>query len=340
MTFIAPETKIKQLLSGLRLGKEALKASLDEQQLQSIALIPPRSMSPKERIIHILMQEVEQHYGIAAGDQVERKLVHIFDTMTDIDLGRWIHELISGKAAEAEWLSLVECLTVHETYFDRDKEMLGILSSEILPRLIEQKKQSGEFRLRIWSAGCSSGEECYNLAMLLLLAMKSAGGARELEDGSIQPDPEWDISVMGSDISSQMTRIAKNGAYSTTDMGPFRGMDPLLWRFFEDITDLDECVGGVRSLRVKSCVSDITRFRRLNLLEPLPDEMPFDLVVCRNVLIYFDIKKNIVQEHLCNSLVTGGTLILGVTDVLSCTKSFNRHHRDGNFWYVKNLDRG
>ncbi len=291
-------------------------------------------MNSKQNIVHMLMQEVERRYGIAPGDQVERRLVRIFKPMATADLVCWGRTLLSPDAAESEWLSLVECLTVHETYFNRDKELMAVLAAEILPRMFERKKLSGDLRLRIWSAGCSSGEETYNLAMVVLLAMKNAGCARECRDGSIVPLTGWNISVVGSDISSQMIRMARNGTYSTVKMGSFRTMDPLLWRFFDQLEDEGGANFEGRSMRVKSSISEITRFRQHNLLEPLPEE-PFDLILCRNVLIYFDKYKATVQTHLCSSLAPGGTLVLGVTDTLLHRPALEPHHRGGVFWYVK-----
>ncbi len=297
-------------------------------------------MNSKQKIIDMLMQEVERRYGIAPGNQVERKLVRIFEVMGTTDTVFWGREMLSPDAPESEWLSLVECLTVHETYFNRDKELIAVLAAELLPQMIAQKQQSGDLRLRVWSAGCSSGEETYNLAMLVLMAMETAGSARECADGSIVPLPGWNISVLGSDISVPMIRMAENATYSTVEMGSFRTMDPQLWRFFDQIEEQERNRSDGRSMRVKRCVSEITGFRHHNLLEPLLEEEPFDLVICRNVLIYFNKYKKNVQVHLSASLAPGGTLMLGATDTLLCRDGLEPHHRDGVFWYVKTATGG
>ncbi len=326
--------KIDQLLSGLKMAASNLKQSLEEAQIVT-APAAPRVMKSRQDIVSTLMSEVERRYGIAPGEQVERKLVRIFEAMTFEELEKWSQSLFSPYAIEAEWLSLVECLTVHETYFDRDKEQMSVLSSEVLPRLIEKKHRSGDYRIRIWSAGCSSGEEAYNLTMLALMALKDAGFALERGDGSIVPVATWSLYVLGSDISSQMIRIAKSGIYTTGEMGSFRAMNPLLWRFFDELKEQDEAGSGGRSMRVKLCASSLTGFRRHNLMDMMVEAAPFDLIVCRNVLIYFGNNKIKVLENLCRPLATGGTLVLGATDVILNQQGLERHQHNGNFWYEK-----
>lgn len=333
----AASSNIESLLSGLTTSARAFTDSL-RVHLQNQAEAPgfPPRFCSKQEIVRTMMREVEHRYGIAPGDQVERKLLRIFDPLRFEDLERWIMELLAPSAGEEEWLSLVESLTVNETYFDRDREQLGAIASEILPRLLDRKRRSGDFRLRIWSAACSSGEEAYNLAMLALLALRDSGCARERDNGSIWPSPPWNVSVLGSDISSQVIRTAKSGIYPTTEMGSFRNMDPSLWRFFEDAEDT-EWPGGTRcSKQVSRCVAGITDFCRHNLLQPFPCPEAFDLILCRNVLIYFgEANKRRVQERLCHALAPGGALIFGATDPLMCRQGFTRLQRNGVFWYVK-----
>ena len=326
---------IDQLLSGLKIATGTLKKTLEAAQKPVAAPAVVRSLSTKQELVAVLMQEIERRYGIAPGEQTERKLLRVFEPMSFAELERWSQALLSPYAIEAEWLSLLECLTVHETYFDRDKEQLATLSREILPRIIEQKHQSGDYRIRIWSAGCSSGEETYNLTMLALCAMKNAGVALERSDGSIVPVPSWSLYVLGSDISSQMIRIAKSGVYTTGEMGSFRSMNPQLWQFFDELKEQDEAASGGRSLRVKRCISSLTGFRRHNLMDIMVEATPFDLIVCRNVLIYFDNYKREVLERVCSSLAPGGTLMLGATDVMLNQQGLERRQLNGIFWYEK-----
>ena len=328
-------TDIDTLISRMKEATFSFSESLNAVQQPRIAV--RHAMGSKHEIVLALMQGVEQRYGIAHCEQVERKLLRVFDCMSFDDLKHWSVSMFSPGADDAEWLSLVESLTVHETYFDRDKEQLGVFATEILPRLIEQKQRSGERSLRIWSAGCASGEETYNLAMLTLIAMKNAGYAFERTDGSIIPTPTWKISLLGSDISSQMIRLCKNASYSMTPMGSFRAMNPQLWNFFDEVKGRPETAGGSDSMRIKRCVTDITRFRCHNLLEPLIEAQRFDCIICRNVMIYFcaDSKK-IVQRHLVDSLSEGGSVMLGATDLMLCQQGLERRQHHGSFWYTRN----
>lgn len=328
--------KIDQLLFGLKIATNSLNESLRAVHGLGPISVPVPASQSKAEIVNGLMREIERRYGIAAGESIERKLLHIFDPMSFDALESWSRSLWSQNI-ETEWLSLLECLTVHETYFDRDKELLRFLSADILPDLIEQKQKAGDYRLRIWSAGCSSGEETYNLAILALMALKKGGYATESEDGSITPLPRWSVSVMGSDISSQMLRIARGASYATVAMGSFRDIDPQLWDFFDEIEQPTAGTDTSRTLQIKSCVSRVTRFFQHNLLEPLQYTAPFDLILCRNVLIYFNSdNKNKAQELLCRSLEVGGALVLGTTDTLLCNNKLEQHHRNGTFWYVNN----
>jgi len=331
----SPSTNIDALLAGLKIRTGELGKAINESQVVTLNRVPTRPLNTKQDIVHALMQVVERRYGIATGELVERKLVRIFEPMSFAELENWSQALLSPYAVEAEWLSLVECLTNHETYFDRDKDQLAVLTEEILPRLIERKNESGDYRLRIWSAGCSSGEETYNLAMLTLLAMKDAGFAIEKNDGAIHSLPTWNISVLGSDISSQMLRTAREGYYQAAEMGSFRSMDLKLWRFFEAPPESANWSGNGHGMHVKRCVSAICRFRSHNLLEPLP-EAPFDLILCRNVLIYFNpVHKSEVQSNLSRNLVHGGAVMYGAADLVPCDESLERCQRNNIFWYEK-----
>lgn len=331
----ARSSNIDTLVSGLKTAAGNLVEVLNEQKLQrsALPLYPPSKT--KQDVVSTLMHEVERRYGISPGDLVERKLLRIFEPMTFEDLEEWSRILLSPLAPEAEWLSLVECLTVHETYFDRDKEQLRVVLSKVLPAIIERKRCGGDYRLRIWSAACSSGEEAYNLAFLALMALKNAGLARELEDGSIWPNPGWTVDILGSDVSSQVIRRARSGVYPDVEMGPFRSMDPSLWRFFEDVASPENRIEAI-SKRVCSPACDVTRFCRHNLMEPLGEADPFDLIFCRNTMIYFGSSgKSILQGHLVRNLAPGGVLMLGATDVLADLTGLTRHRRNGSFWYQR-----
>lgn len=339
---------IDSLISGMQSATKALKASLGQSAAQSAAAFSPQpaqtaSQPPasaprtKNEIVRAVMLGVERRFGIAPNDQVERKILRIFDSMDFSVLETWSSILLSPNAPETEWLSLIESLTVHETYFYRDKDMMQMLQDVVMPELIAKKQQSGKPSLRIWSSACSSGEEAYNLMMLALQALLKSGLAVERSDDSIVPLAPWSLSVLGSDISSQVIRRAQSAVYGDFGMGSFRDVNPRMMRFFELYEPpLEEQVPGGRFFKVRRFVSDNTRFRRHNLLDAMTDGTPFDLVVCRNVLIYFDDnRKGQVQERLYDALAPGGVLVLGPTDVMQRPERFERRSGGGGFWYIK-----
>lgn len=338
---------INNLILGLQNATKALKASLDDtsspsstaRSAVSLPVTPLASTIPhtKGEIVHAVMLGIESRFGIAPNDQVERKIMRIFEGMKLSDLENWSSNLFSPLALETEWLSLVECLTVHETYFNRDKDLMQMLQEVILPELIARKLQAGKPTLRIWSSACSSGEEAYNLVMLALQAFLTAGLAIERNDDSIVTLAPWSMSVLGTDISTQVIRRAQNAVYGDFGMGSFRDVSARLMRFFElHEPPPEEREGGNRFFKVRQFVTGHTRFRRHNLLEPMIDGIPFDLVLCRNVLIYFgDRHKGQVQDRLFDTLNQGGVMVLGPTDVLQRPERYERRSGSSGFWYIK-----
>lgn len=190
---------------------------------------------------------------------------------------------------------LISLITNNETYFFREESQLRVLAEEVLPALKEKKQKSGNRKLRIVSAGCSSGEEVYTLAMIVL------------ESGSFLWD--WDVQITGVDIDSQIIAKARNGiyvgrAFQTTP-------DHYLDRYFK------KCAEG---MKVKESLNKVTRFTEGNLLQldQIIKEQEVDIVFCRNVLIYFDdesIKRGV--NGFANVLGPEGYLFLGHSESLS-----------------------
>lgn len=190
---------------------------------------------------------------------------------------------------------LISLITNNETYFFREDSQLRVLAEVVLPALKEIKLKCGERKLRIVSAGCSSGEEVYTLAMLVI------------ESGCFLWD--WDIEVQGVDIDPQIIERAKSGiymgrAFQTTP-------DHYLERYFR------KCDEG---LKVKEILSKITSFTEGNLLQldQIIEKQTVDVVFCRNVLIYFDdesIKRGV--HGFANVLRPDGHLFLGHSESLS-----------------------
>lgn len=286
--------------------------------------------------VHRLMEGVEKRFGIQPTVSTERKLRDILSALPPSELFGWISALERESAEHPEWQALVESLTVHETYFYRDKPMLSMIADDILPALIEKKLEQGDKRLRLWSAACSSGEEAYNLVMLAFQVLVAMDEAIERPDGVVALKGGWSIEVLGTDLSSQVIRQAESAVYCDFGLGPFRDMPSDKRHFFqrEEVDDPD--IPGAHFWRVRDFVRRHVRFRRYNLLGNFPPEMDFDLVLCRNVMIYFaDEGKKTCQTMLHRALKDGGALMLGGTDMQLLPELYLRCFSNGGAWYLK-----
>lgn len=195
---------------------------------------------------------------------------------------------------------VVEAMTTNETSFFRDSALWQELRNSIMPELIAQRKDVR--RLRFWSAASSGGQEAYSLSMLL----------QEMGLGG------WDIKILGTDLSRPVLEKATDARYSQLEVG--RGLPtPLLLKYFER--------EGLQ-WRVKQEVRGRVQFQPLDLRQPLRTFGPFDVVFCRNVLIYFDVltKQKILTE-IRGTIFRGGHMVLGSAETtlnLNLDNSFER----------------
>ncbi len=202
---------------------------------------------------------------------------------------RW---LLSAELNRAQIETLASHLTIGETYFFREPNSFGALQSQVLPELIRARRQTIRY-LRLWSAACCSGEEAFSLAILL---------------DRLLPDlAEWQITILATDINPQFLKRAAAGVYNEWS---FRGVDPVLRAqyFTKRADDRYEVLP-----RIKQMVT----FAYHNLVEdPFPalesNTNAMDLVLCRNVLIYFSSDRaRAVVQHLYRSVIDGGWLLPG-----------------------------
>ena len=193
---------------------------------------------------------------------------------------------------------VVEALLNNETYFFRDRTPFDLLSRAALPKLM-QRRQSSK-RLRIWSAGCSTGQEAYSLAMMFAEDPQRWAG--------------WTIDVLGSDVSESAVRRAREGIYSQFEVQRGLGITQMI-RWFE------ECEGGWRAIEP---LRRLVRFQVHNLLEPVPHPGEFDIVLCRNVLLYLNAERRThVFERIASAMASDGCLMLGAGEtVIGQTRRF------------------
>jgi chemotaxis protein methyltransferase CheR len=179
---------------------------------------------------------------------------------------------------------VAEAMTTNETYFFRDPAHYEAIRSVLLPRLKEDRRDTK--KLRFWSAAASTGQEAYSLAMLLL------------QEGLT----DWNVQILGTDFSSQALERARSGKYQQVEVN--RGLPAaLLVKHFRR--------SGV-DWQLSQMVRQMARFETIDLRKSMRSLGPFDMVFCRNVMIYFDAetKKNILKE-LHGTLFRGGWLLLG-----------------------------
>ena len=192
---------------------------------------------------------------------------------------------------------VVEALLNNETYFFRDRTPFDLVGKGVLPKLIQRRQSK---RLRIWSAGCSTGQEAYSLAMLFAEdPLRWAG---------------WTIDILGTDVSESAVRRAREGIYSQFEVQRGLGINQMI-RWFE------ECEGGWRAVEP---LRRMVRFQVQNLLEPAPHPGQFDIVLCRNVLLYLNVeRRGLVFDRIAGAMEPDGWLMLGAGEtVIGQTRRF------------------
>lgn len=187
---------------------------------------------------------------------------------------------------------IVEALLNNETYFFRDKPTFDQIPLAVLPEL--RKRRADRRRLSIWCAGCSTGQEVHSLGMLFEEQKGMWAG--------------WDIEILGTDISHQAISTARKGLYSQFEVQRGLGVTAMLNHF-------DETPEGWQ-LRDKA--RRYSRFEQRNILNQPPGRGRFDLVLCRNVLLYFDAQKRaLVCQRLASAVANDGFVMLGAGETVT-----------------------
>lgn len=219
------------------------------------------------------------------------------------------YRLLTSREGRGELSALLENLTVNETSFFRNQPQLELFHKTILEDLLRRKQSRGDTRLRLWSAGCSTGQEAYTMAMLTCDALaffmlRQASTQRQFSPKPLVPPP-WRLEIVASDISYSALRAAQEGVYRDHQLEPVDTMYRL--RYFDRVGD---------TYRVKDALRQIVQFDFHNLkTEYLPQRN--DVIFCRNVMIYFDAaeQKRLV-EKLWRCLNPGGHLLIGHAETL------------------------
>jgi chemotaxis protein methyltransferase CheR len=216
---------------------------------------------------------------------------------------------LRGARANGLHKKVVESMTTNETSFFRDAQPFEALRQEVLPELL--RRRAAERRLRVWCAACSTGQEPYSVVMLLREHFPALAG--------------WDVKVLATDLSSEVLERAREGRYSQAEVN--RGLPArLLVKYFEK--------GGLE-WRLKDELRRQVEFQQLNLMEAWPGVAPQDVVLLRNVLIYFDVAaKKQVLARVRRLLRPDGALFLGGAETtLNLDGEFERVPFARTCWY-------
>ena len=247
---------------------------------------------------------VYRHCGINLRDG-KQSLVHArlakrlrasrFESLTE-----YLDQVLAD-AGGREFTALIDALSTNLTSFYREPDHFRFLVDTALPQVLSRKAARGDRRLRLWSAGCSTGEEAYTLAMTLL-------DSPALSDRSAA---SMDVKILATDISTNVLRTAWQGFYAAERLDTLPAGYKA--RFFRPAVDDDE-----RGFTVAPDIQQMIAFRYLNLMEEWPFTGPFDFIFCRNVMIYFD---KPTQQRLVNRfhdvLAPGGVLFTGHSESLT-----------------------
>ncbi len=225
----------------------------------------------------------------------------------------YYHFLRYNRGKDQEISDIMDVLTTNETYFFREAFQLKAFTDEIIPEMLAEKEKKGERSLRIWSAGCSSGEEPYTIAMLLLEMGFGKG---------------WRVEIIGADISHRVLQQARKAVYGKSS---FRATDEAyIRRYFQ------EQDGGYK---IADKVKELVTISHLNLFDQnrLALLGRMDIIFCRNVIIYFDqMAKKKVVEVFYRTLREGGYLLLGHSEsLMNISTAFMLKHLRNDMVYQK-----
>ena len=260
-------------------------------------MVEEQTIPLPDDIFRLLRDFIHGYCGIYFDDGskflLERRLTRRLEQRQLRSFEEYYHFLRYDRKREEELTVLVDNLTTNETYFFRESPQLRAFSEEILPELREVLADRKV--IRIWSAGCSTGEEPYTIAILLL------------ESGDWWRD--WQVEILGSDINQRVLHTARKGVYKKS---AHRVTSPeMLSKYF-----IEEEKGNYR---IADRVRELVSFSYLNLLDPYKTSLisNMDVIFCRNVIIYFDkeAKKKVIESFF-DKLRNGGYLLLGHSESL------------------------
>jgi chemotaxis protein methyltransferase CheR len=261
--------------------------------MQSIALESVSRLS--ERHFRCIADLVEAEVGIKLPAtkrlMLEGRLLKRVRVLECFDVNEYVDRLFDKDNFEVELIHLIDCVTTNKTDFFREPSHFDFMHDVAVPEILSRRGR-GTRPLKIWSAACSTGMEAYTIAIVL--------------DDMVTAGTNFQFSVLGTDISTAVLKLAEAGIYTSEMISPVPA--ELARRYFLSSKDpaRDE-------VRVVPKLRRSTNFMRMNLMDPnYPVDRDVDIIFCRNVLIYFDRPtQQKVVEQLCSHLRPGGYFIVG-----------------------------
>jgi chemotaxis protein methyltransferase CheR len=239
------------------------------------------------------------------------------------------YRLLISQEGKQELSRLLENLTVNETSFFRNKAQLDLFHKHILDEILRAKQARGEMFLRVWSAGCSTGQEPYTIAMMVADSLayqhlRSPASVENVWPKPLIPSP-WKVEILASDINYQVLRAGQEGIYAEHHMNSVDYNYRL--RYFDKV--------GER-YAIKKALKEFIHFDFHNLkTEYLPQRN--DVIFCRNVMMYFDeAEQRRLVEKFARCLNPGGYLLVGHAEsLLGLTDKFTMIYKDSGTAYQK-----
>ena len=253
-----------------------------------------------ERDFRKISDLVYQHCGINLHD-AKKELVRArlakqlrlgnFETFPE-----YMRHVLEDKTGK-EFSILIDSLSTNLTSFFRERQHFEFMRNELLPPLIARKRKNRDFRIRGWSAGCSSGEEPYSIAITLLEAVQGKG--------------RWDVKVLATDISTSMLETAWKGLYDKERVAPVPTLQKNKYLMLHH-------ENGRKVFEVSKQLKDTVVFKYLNLMKGWPIKGSLDFIFCRNVMIYFDkpTQQRLIERYW-DLLDSGGVLFTGHSESLT-----------------------
>lgn len=243
-----------------------------------------------EPVLSALATTIEQRTLMQFSSERRDLLVNTITALAgaagERDAGDYAGRLL-GPGYETQLMELVDALTINETTFFRNVPQLNLFAQKALPQIIARKRATSEPKvIKIWSAGCSCGQEPYTLGML----------ANE----AVQPLYTWSVQILATDISPRVLEVGRRGVYPKARLDTMP--DRLRLEYFSDL--------GTQ-IRVKDKLRQLVTFRQHNLCDPFPNDR-FDVIFCRNVMIYFSRQEQLrLAQRFRDHLAPEGFLFIG-----------------------------